>query len=441
MIERLFGLHAHDTTIRREIVAGATTFVAMSYIVFVQPVVLGAAGMDPGAVMVATCLASAVATLLMALLANYPIALAPGMGHNFLFTYTVVITLGFPWEQALGAVFVSGSLFILLSFFGFRARLVNAVPSALKHGIAAGIGLLIALVGLQWAGIVVDDPATLVGFGDLGTPPALLSLLGLAVMGVLLARRIRAAMLIGMVTTLIIAVATGLVAYQGVVAAPPSLEPTLFRLDVIGALRTGMLTVIFVFFFLDLFDTIGTLIGVSQEAGLIQEDGTLPRARPALLADAIGTVSGALLGTSTVTSYIESASGVSAGGRTGFASVVTALLFLVALFFSPLVEMIGGGVENGEGQRLYPIVAPALILVGCFMLKSAVRIQWDDMGEAIPGFLTIVIMPLTFSITEGIAFGFISYTLLKAVQGKLREVPWLITLFAALFVLRYLFLT
>jgi AGZA family xanthine/uracil permease-like MFS transporter len=363
------------------------------------------------------------------------------MGHNFLFTYTVVITLGFPWEQALGAVFVSGSLFILLSFFGFRARLVNAVPSALKHGIAAGIGLLIALVGLQWAGIVVDDPATLVGFGDLGTPPALLSLLGLAVMGVLLARRIRAAMLIGMVTTLIIAVATGLVAYQGVVAAPPSLEPTLFRLDVIGALRTGMLTVIFVFFFLDLFDTIGTLIGVSQEAGLIQEDGTLPRARPALLADAIGTVSGALLGTSTVTSYIESASGVSAGGRTGFASVVTALLFLVALFFSPLVEMIGGGVENGEGQRLYPIVAPALILVGCFMLKSAVRIQWDDMGEAIPGFLTIVIMPLTFSITEGIAFGFISYTLLKAVQGKLREVPWLITLFAALFVLRYLFLT
>ncbi len=440
MLERLFALSAHRTTVGRETLGGCTTFATMSYIVFVQPVVLGAAGMDAGAVMVATCLSAAAATLLMGLLANYPIALAPAMGHNFFFAYTVVLTLGIPWQQALGAVFVSGSAFVLLSFVGFREHLVNAVPASLKHAIAAGIGLLIALVGLQWGGLVVSHPATLVTLGSLSSPPALLTLLGLVVTAVCLARGLRAAILLGMVATLGTALAAGLVEFAGIVDRPPSLAGTFLQLDIVGALRTGLVTVVFVFFFLDLFDTVGTLIGVTQEAGLLAEDGSLPRARRALLADALATVFGALLGTSTVTSYVESASGVSAGARTGLANLVVAALFLVALFFAPLVAMIGRGVETADGARLYPVVAPALILVGCFMMKGVGRIRWGESDEAVPAFLTIVMMPLAFSITEGIAFGFIAYALLKIVRGRVRDVPAVVLLFAALFVLRYLLL-
>lgn len=441
MLQRFFELSRHGTTVRGELTAGVTTFVTMSYIIFVQPVVLGAAGMDPGAVMVATCLASALATALMGVLANYPIALAPGMGHNFFFTYTVVLALGFTWQQALGAVFVSGSLFILLAFVGFRERLVNAVPGALRNGIAAGIGLLIALIGLEWGGIVVANPGTLVQLGDLGAPATLLTVLGLVVTSVLYAWRVRAAILLGIAATLVVGLVAGMVEFHGIVGRPPGLARTLLALDVPGALQAGMLSVVFVFFFLDLFDTVGTLIGVTQEAGLVRADGTLPRARQALLADAIGTVSGALLGTSTITSYVESAAGVSAGGRTGLSSIVTAGLFLVALFFAPLVGMIGRGMPGSSGGALYPVVAPALILVGSFMVKSVTRIDWSDPTEAIPAFLTVIMMPSTFSITEGIAVGFISFALLKAVRGRLREVPLLIQVFAILFVLRYLFLT
>ena len=441
MIERIFGLRKAQTNLKREISGGLTTFMTMAYIIFVQPAVLSAAGMDLGAVMVATCLSSAFATFVMAFLANYPIALAPAMGHNFFFAYTVVLTLQYSWQQALGAIFISGVLFIALSFVGLRERLINAVPVALKNGIAAGIGLLIAVVGLEWAGIVVDTPGTLIGMGKLSSPPALLSLLGLTVMAVLLAMGARIAILAGILVTLIVGLLTGMVSYEGIVGPVPSIKPTLFKLDIAGALQTGMLSIIFVFFFLDLFDTVGTLIGVSQESGLLKPDGSLPRARQALLSDAIGTVSGALLGTSTVTSYIESATGVSAGARTGLANVVTGLMFLLAIFFAPLVKMIGGGIKFGEGPVLYPVVAPALIIVGCFMLKNISQIKWDDFSEAIPAFLTIILMPLTFSITEGIAFGFISYTLLKAVQGKIREVPLLVSGFAVLFLIRYIFLT
>jgi AGZA family xanthine/uracil permease-like MFS transporter len=343
MIERIFRLQKAQTNLQREISGGLTTFITMAYIIFVQPAVLGAAGMDPGAVMVATCLSSAFATFLMGFLANYPIALAPAMGHNFFFAYTVVLTLHYSWQQALGATFISGLLFIIISFVGLRERLVRAVPSALKNGIAVGIGLLIALVGLEWAGIVVDNPGTLVGLGKLSSPPVLLSLLGLTVMSILLTLRVRTAMLLGILLTLIVGLMTGMIRYEGIVGPVPSLKPTLFKLDIMGALETGMFSIIFVFFFLDLFDTVGTLIGVSEEAGFLDSDGSLPRARQALLADAIGTVSGALLGTSTVTSYIESATGVSAGARTGLSNVVTGILFLLAIFFAPLVKMIGGG--------------------------------------------------------------------------------------------------
>jgi AGZA family xanthine/uracil permease-like MFS transporter len=440
VIERIFKLSGNQTTVRREISGGITTFVTMAYIIFVQPVVMNAAGIDMESAMVATCVSSAVATFLMGLLANYPVALAPAMGHNFFFTFTVVLTLGYTWQQALGAVFISGTLFILLSTVGLRERLLTEVPETLKHAIAVGIGLLIAVVGMEWSGIVVGNPSTLVTMGKLSAGPVLLSLFGLAVMSILLALRVRAAILIGIGSGLVVALITGLTKFEGVVSSVPSIRPSLFKLDILGALGAGMFAIIFVFFFLDLFDTVGTLIGVSQQAGFLKPDGSLPRARQALLSDAGGTVIGALLGTSTVTSYVESAAGVSAGARTGLANMVTGLLFLLSLFFAPLVRMIGGGIPQKEGLTLYPIIAPALIIVGCYMMKSVKNINWDDFADAIPAFLTIIIMALTFSITEGIAFGFISYTALKAVQGKARQVPILIWVFAVLFIVRYVFL-
>ena len=441
MLDRFFKLTEHNTTWQREVYGGATTFMTLSYIIFVQPVVMNAAGMDLESALVATCVASAVATFMMGLVANYPISLAPAMGHNFFFTYVVVLTLGYTWQQALGAIFISGVLFLVLSLVGLRERLLHAIPATLKNAIAVGIGLLIAVVGFEWSGMIVDNPGTLVGLGQLTSGPVLLSLFGLTVMAVLLALEVRAAILLGILATVLAGLATGMLEYQGLVGPVPSITPTLLQLDVWGALHMGMVSVIFIFFFLDLFDTVGTLISVTQEAGLLKPDGTLPRARWAFLSDAVGTTVGSLLGTSTVTSYVESATGISAGARTGLANMVTGSLFLVAIFFTPLVRMIAGGIDPGEGLVLYPVVAPALILVGCYMLRQVKRIDWDSFAEAIPAFLTILIMPLTFSITEGISFGFISYTLLKIVTGRFREVPLLIRVFALLFVLRYIFLT
>ena len=314
--------------------------------------------------------------------------------------------------------------------------MITAIPESLKHAIAVGIGLLIALIGLEWGGIVVDSPGTLVTLGRLGAAPSLLTVFGLVVMGVLMARGIPGAVLIGILVSACVGAVTGLVSYQGVMSAPPSLAPTFLQLDVVGALQTAMWPVIFVFFFLALFDSVGTLVGVASRAGLMQ-GGTLPRASQALLSDAGGTVIGAALGTSTVTAYIESATGVSAGGRTGLANVVTAILFFLSLFFSPLVKMIGGGYSLAGGLVLYPVVAPALILVGTMMIGGVRSIDWDDPTESIPAFLTIVIMPLAVSITDGIAFGFIAYAVLKLATGRASEAHWLVYLFAVLFVLRY----
>jgi AGZA family xanthine/uracil permease-like MFS transporter len=361
------------------------------------------------------------------------------MGHNFFFAYSVVLGMQVPWQVALGAVAVAGIVFILTAGVGLRERLITAIPLSLKHAIAVGIGLLIALVGLQWAGLVVAAPGTMVTLGPLDTPPALLSLFGLAVMAVLLARGIRGALLLGMLAATVVGMATGLVRYQGVFGAPPSIAPTLLQLDIAGAFRADMLPVVFVFFFLALFDSVGTLVGVGEQAGLMR-DGTLPRARQALLADAAGTVIGAGLGTSTVTAYIESSAGVSAGGRTGLANVVTAALFFLSLFCFPLVRMIGGGYQAGEAAVLYPVVAPALVLVGTMMMGVVRKIPWDDPTEAIPAFLAIVMMPLAVSITEGIAFGFVAYALLKLATGRGADAHWLVYLFAGLFVMRYVLL-
>jgi len=436
MLERLFRLSELRTTVRTEVLAGVTTFLTMAYILFVQPAVLGAAGMDRGAVLAATCIASAVATLLMALLANYPIGVAPAMGHNFFFAFTVVAAGGTPWPVALGAVAIAGSLFILTAGIGLRERVITAVPDSLKHAIGVGIGLLLALIGLEWSGVVVDAPGTLVKLGRLTSPPVLLALGTLAVMAMLLARGVKGAMLIGMVASAIVAWATGLVKWAGVVGAPPSLAPTFLKLDVLGALKPGLIDVVLVFFLLALFDSVGTLIAVGSRIGLLK-NGTLPRARQALLADAIGTVVGAALGTSTVTAYIESSTGVAVGGRSGLASVVTAALFLLALFFYPLVSMIGGGYRTADGVVLYPIVAPALVLVGVMMMESVRHIPWDDVTEAIPAFLALVTMPLAVSITDGISFGFIAYALVKLASGRARELDWLGYVFALVFLVRY----
>lgn len=439
MIERLFHLQALGTTVRTEVLAGVTTFLTMAYIIFVQPAVLSAAGMDAGAVLTATCLASALATLLMGLLANYPIAVAPAMGHNFFFAFTVVVAGGTPWPVALGAVAIAGAIFILTAGVGLRERVMLAVPESLKHAITVGIGLLIALIGLEWSGIVVDSPGTLVTIGRLTSPPVLLAVGTLAVTAVLMARGVQGAMLVGMLASTAAALAMGLVRFEGVVASPPSIAPTFLKLDVPGALRPGLIPVVFVFFVLALFDSIGTLIGVASRIGLVR-DGTIPRARQALLADAIGTVAGAMLGTSTVTAYVESSTGVSAGGRSGFASVVTALLFVVALFCQPLVKMIGGGYATGGGLVLHPMVAPALVLVGVMMMESVTRIRWHDLTESIPAFLAAITMPLAVSITDGIAFGFIAYAVLKIATGRSRELSRLGYIFAALFLARYAFL-
>ena len=439
MLQKLFKLKESHTDVKTEIVAGITTFVTLSYIIFVQPTVLSACGMDFGAVLVATCVAGAAATFLMGLYANYPVALAPGMGQNFFFAYTVVLQMGISWEKALGAVFISGVLFLFLSFFGFREKLIDGIPDSLKEAIAVGIGLFVAMIGFQWSGIIVGSPGTLVSLGSLHSAPVLLALFGLLLTVVLASLRIRGALLWGILATALAGLPLGVVQYHGILGRVPSLMPTLLKLDIPGAFDLGLVSVVFVFFFLALFDSVGTLIGVSSQAGLLV-NGKLPRAKQALAADAFGSVSGALLGTSTVTAYVESAAGVSEGGRTGLANMVTGLLMLASLFLYPLSRMAGDGMKLPNGFQIYPVVAPALIVVGSMMLRNVRRIRWDDSTEAIPAFLTMVVMPFAFSITEGIAFGFISYAILKLVARRGREVHGLVYLFAVLFILRYIFL-
>jgi len=435
-IEQQFGLSRAGTTVRTELLGGLTTFMTMSYIVFVQPAVMSTTGMDFDAVLAATCLISAFGTLLMAFLANYPIAVAPAMGHNFFFVFTVVGAMGYTWQIALGAVFLSGVLFLLMSLWGIREALIRAIPASLKHGIAVGIGLLITLVGLEWSGFVTANPATLVGLGDLGQPAVWMSGSGILVTMALLVRRQRGAILAGILTSTVLGLALGVVQFEGVFAPPPSIAPVAFELDILGALSLGAVPVIFVFFFLDLFDSIGSLIGIAHQGGFMKEDD-LPRAREALMADAIGTTASGLIGNSTVVSYIESATGVAEGARTGLANLVTAGMFLLALFVAPLARMVGAGHETASGLTLYPTVAPALVIVGAFMMRNVGRIAWDDPHEYIPAFITITVIPFTFSITDGIAFGLISYVGLSVVSGRYRQLHWLIWLFTLLFLVRY----
>jgi adenine/guanine/hypoxanthine permease len=443
MIERFFRLHERGTDVRTEVVGGATTFVTLSYIIFVQPAVLATTGMEAGAVMVATCLSSAFATVMMGLWADYPIAVAPAMGHNFYFAFMVAGPvaaggLGYSWEVALGANCIAGIAFLVLSLVGLRERLIDAIPESLQHAIAGGIGLLIALVGFEWAGLVRPAPGTFIALGNLHHRATLVAIGGTLLTAVLLARRTQGAILIGTLTTGTVAALLRLVPYHGLVATPPSLAPTFGRLDFVSAFRPDLAAVIFVLFFLGLFDTVGTLVGVAEQAGFLR-DGRLPRARQAMATDAAGTIVGTVLGTSTVTAYVESAAGVQAGAQTGLANLVTAALLLAALFFSPLARMAGEGIRVGQ-VTLYPVVAPALIMVGSFMIRSVARIDFGDAPAALASFVTLVMMPFTFSITEGIAFGFIAYAVLMPAVGRAREVHPLLYVFAVLFVARYVYL-
>ncbi len=445
MLDRIFKLRENGTSIHTEVIAGSTTFLSMAYIIFVQPAVLSQAGMDFGAVMMATCLSSALTCIIMAFLANYPIALAPGMGENFYFVFTVVIGMGIAWETALGAVFISGVLFLFLTAFNIREMIIDAIPKSLKNAIPAAIGFFITFIGLVQAGIIVKDPGGgVVMLGNLHAPPTVLALTGLLVILLLMLRRIRGALLIGMLATTVIGLFMGVVTYKGFVSMPPSISPTLFKLDIIGALHQSFIPVLVVFLLMDMLDTVGTLIGVGQATGLM-ENGKLPRAQQALFADAFGTAAGALLGTSTVTSYIESTTGVREGGRTGLTAVIVAVLMILSIFFSPIVAMVGGGysVLDDKGNFLYtlfPVTAPALILVGSFMANTLRRCEFDDLTDAIPAYMTIVGMPLTFSISNGLAFGFILYPLLKLMAGRGKEVSWLMYILGGIFVVKYVFI-
>jgi len=425
MLERLFQLRAHNTNVRTEVLAGITTFLTMAYILFVNPEMLAKTGMDHGAVFVATCLAGAIGSLIMGLLANYPIALAPGMGLNAFFTYTVVMTMGYSWQTALGAVFLSGAIFFLLSIFKIREWIINSIPLALRAGIAAGIGLFLAIIALKNAGIVVDHPATLVGLGDMSKGGALLACLGFFVIAALAYRKVTGAVMIGILLVTGLSIALGLSELQGVVSMPPSLMPTLLQLDIAGALDIGLISVIFAFLFVDLFDTSGTLVGVAQKADLLDKDGKMPRLGRALLADSTATMAGAALGTSTTTSYIESAAGISAGGRTGLTACVVAALFLLALFFAPLA-----------GAVPAYATAPALLFVAVLMMSSLAQIDWDDLTVAAPVVVAALAMPLTFSIANGIAFGFIAWTAVKVLAGRWRELNPAMWVLSALFVIK-----
>lgn len=450
VLDRWFGLSAANTTVRAEAVGGLTTFLTMAYILFVQPAMLGAAGMDEGAVLAATCIASAVATLVMGVWAKYPVALAPGMGLNAFFAFTICGAMGVPWQQALGLVLCSGVVFLLLGLFRLRERIVALVPRGLQHAIGAGIGVFIAFIGLKEAGLLVPDPNTFVGVGELGArwKPVLTAGAGFVVAAILASRKHPLAILAGIAVSLGVALALGVTTWHGAVAAPPSLAPTAFQVDLSFLFTPAGAGLALLFLYSDLFDTVGTLVGVGTQAGLIDEDGQLERGDRAFLADAVGTVSGALLGTSTVTSYIESTAGVEAGARTGLASVVTALLFLGALFLHPLVQTVGGGypvevglfLTSGPGTQtlfIHPITAPALILVGALMAKGLGRIRWDHPPEAIPAFLIVVGIPLTFSIADGISLGVMAWSLL-ALATRDRETPALLHLLAAVLAVRWL---
>jgi AGZA family xanthine/uracil permease-like MFS transporter len=435
MLNRYFGLDVHGTSVRTEFFAGLTTFMTMAYIVVVNPLILGAAGMPVAGVAAATCLAAGFGCILMGLISNYPLALAPGMGLNAYFTYTVVLGMHLPWQTALGCVFLSGIAFLLLTLSGVRQLIISAVPRSLFAAVGGGIGLFIAFIGLRDAGIIVPREGTVVGLGKLTEPTAAVALLGLLVIGALQTLKVRAAMLIGIVLTAAVAWVLGIAHFTPGAYTLGDLSSTAFKLNIPAALSLkggiglSLLEIVFVFLFVDMFDNVGTLVAVTKRAGLVAADGSIPRLNRILLADSASVLVGAVAGTSPVTSYIESAAGVAVGGRTGLTSIVVGGLFLGTLFFAPLVQAIPAAAT-----------APALILIGALMMGSLAEIEWSDPGAAIPAFLTVIMIPLTYSIANGLAFGITSHAILRLVRGQARLGDWLVYLLAALCIVRFIYL-
>lgn len=426
MLASYFEFDKHGTNAKREVMAGITTFLTMAYIIFVNPQILAAAGMDQGSVFVATCLAAAIGSAFMGLYANYPVALAPGMGLNAYFTFGVVKGMGHTWEVALGAVFLSGILFMIVSVTPLRQWVIERVPLSLKLAIGAGIGLFLGIIALQNAGIIASHPATMVTLGDLKKPTVILAAVGFVLMVALDVRRVPGAIIIAILAVAAAGMALGINNFGGVISAPPSIAPTFLQMDIAGALEVGLIAIVFTFFFVDVFDNTGTLIGVGYRAGLVRPDGTMPGIRRALIVDSTAAMAGAALGTSTTTSYIESASGVKAGGRTGLTAVTVAVLFLLALFFAPLA-----------GSIPAYATAPALLYVACIMMAAVKDLGFDDATEYVPAIVTILAMPLTFSIAHGIAFGFISYAGIKVLSGRWNEVNLAVGVLAALFLVKF----
>ena len=418
-IERYFGIDGQNTTIKTEILAGITTFLTMAYIIFVNPNVLADAGMDKGAVFVATCLAAAIGCFIMGIYARLPVALAPGMGLNAFFTYGVVLGMGYAWQTALGAVFLSGCIFILLSLFKIREVIINSIPDSIKQGVVAGIGAFLAFISLQTAGVIVNNDATLVGLGDMTTFAPAMAALGFIVIVGLSHKKVPGAVTIGILLVALISLITGNTQFTGIISAPPPIAPTLMQLDIAGAFDVGMISIIFAFLFVDLFDTAGTLIATTTQAGLIGKDGKIPNMGKALLADSTATVAGTLLGTSSTTSYVESVSGIAAGGRTGLMAVTVGVLFLLRLFFSPLAGMIPGYATAG-----------AIFYVAVLMMETLKDVKWNDLTEAAPVVVVLLFTPLSYSVADGIALGFITFTAIKVVAGKFSDISipvWLLT--------------
>lgn len=429
MLDKFFKITENKSTLRTEIIAGITTFMTMVYILAVNPSILSAAGMDKDAVFTATALSAIIATLVMALVAKLPFALAPGMGLNAFFAFTVVLGMGYSWQFALTAVFLEGVIFILLTAFNIRELIVNSIPLNLKHAVSVGIGLFIAFIGLKGTGLIVDNPATLVGLGDMRNPAVLVGLAGVLIIGILLAKKVKGAILIGILASTIIGLFVGVTLIPEsftVVSLPPSIEPIFFKFDFSQVFTFDMLIVLFTFLFVDMFDTVGTLVGVSSKAGMLDKDGNVPRVKQALFADAVGTTVGAILGTSTVTTYVESAAGVAEGGKTGMTALTVAGMFTLALFFAPVFMIIPAAAT-----------APALIIVGLFMISPIMNIDLDDFTESIPAFFTIIMMPLTYSIAEGIVFGMLSYVFLKLLTGRYKEIKPVMYVIAILFLIKF----
>lgn len=429
MFEKYFQLKQNGTTVKTEVIAGITTFLTMAYILAVNPDILSATGMDINALFTTTAIAAIVGTLVMALWAKLPFALAPGMGLNAFFAFTVVLGMGHSWQFALTAVLIEGLIFILLTVFNIREAIVDAIPRSLKTAISAGIGLFIAFIGLQNAGIIVNNDATLVSLGEITQGTGLLAMLGILITGALLILKVKGALLIGILATAVIGIPLGITQVQGLVSTPPSIEPIFFKFEFAQILSWDMLIVVFTFLFVDIFDTMGTLVGVSGKAGMLDKEGRIPNAKKAFMADAIGTTVGSMIGTSTVTTYVESASGVSEGGRTGLTALVTAGCFFLALFFSPLFLSIPSAAT-----------APALVLVGLFMLSPIKELDLTDYSEAIPAFICIIAMPLAYSIAEGITLGLLSYVIINLLSGKWKKLSIGMYILAILFILKYLFI-